>query len=236
MKASSKGSVRPVDNEITTPPTSNGKIQGQKQKSRISPYSLKHDKEHEFHNTAQNITNSKDLVFKNTLRKGSNEHGKSVKTRGRISCSSVMKELGCSKALEITDKSSSPPPLPPPSHLVSSDTMGITNTSHNPEIKVGKIKLAQSGRNKQQVCSKKNYRNYTRWDLRENTEEPQFSTTSVLQNETCCMEQRNNEMSLPYDSEFCCDDDKFHFVENDCLKDALVVSMTSKKMPCHYLK
>ena len=100
--------------------------------------------------------------------------------------------------------------------------MGITSISHNPKIKDGNIKLAPNGRNPQQIGSRQNYRNHNRKKLRENMNDCHFSAASVLGTELYFMEQPNSKISLPYDNEFCCDDEKFTFIENDCLVDPLV--------------
>lgn len=218
LKINVKGNKRSVENEHTPNQIASSKLQGQKQKCSRYNYNLKYDKEHEVHNTLHNISSS-DPSTKTLLKK---VNGKPFKPRFPTPPLTGTKCSDNLKGHKILNKSSSPPPLPAPCAFISSDSVNMENTLVEDEDTVCiKTKTLKNEKSKQQLRPIKSL-TYKSRDLGKSAKSFKISSQDSLQNEVIPVRQRNNGISLPYDNEFCCDDDKFHLIEKDCFKEELV--------------
>ena len=211
LKINVKGSKRPINNEQANHQATSGTLKGQNQKWCRSNYGLNSDK---VNNSAQSISNY-EVEKKTQLKK---DNGKTVKLRCQTPTSAGAKGLDKSKVHKNLHKSPSPPPLPAPSDFIASDSINVEHICKEEDTNATIIEKLKNKIGKHKFRSIKSPANkWTKSD--KEMRNVNASSEKGLTTNEIAMVQANIGISLPYDNEFCCDDDNFYLIEKDQIKE-----------------
>ena len=217
MKLTSKVYKRPFDNLSPTQQLSCPKFQGQKPISPRKNSNLKYEKEHDPSSTLHNVTNS-DTTTKSKFKKGIPKESTSKSSNQPLY---GIKYQDNPKVNIVPVKSPSPPPLPAPSNFISSSSIQTKNKQDVEGIHCDKANKPSTEKNKQYLRSSKTSATKSR-EFGKPEQYNKVSTRKCNPKEDIPVRQRKSKISLPYDNEFCCDDDKFHLLGKDCRREAEV--------------
>ena len=216
MKITSKVLRHPADNESSGIPPTSPKLQTRKQKtSKVNPIQ-KYQKEiiscPLVENDVLNDTSHPNVPTRRNPKKDTSKDIK-LKHENRSPFTNRLKSNA------VFSKSPSPPPLPPPNTFISPLPSNIAENARDRKHKnLMEDRKTQGAKDKQYLkpsrmavtknqLGKENASNKVKNTPKSPIAKSNDSTTS-----------HKSRIRLPYDTEFCCDDDKFHLLGLEAAK------------------
>ena len=206
MKITSKAYKRTLDHEPSSSQVhSSTKVQSQRQNMTRPNYNQRFEKSSTVH-----TSNDSAATTKTKLKKGPDKESKCKHPSPAIQRKDSLRE----KTLPI--KSPSPPPLPAPPMFISSHSKQAgKKADQHEDITFGKTHKLQSEKGKQDVRPIKGI-SFRNRDLGKIGQRIKASTQKYGFSKEKFSKPEKSKISLPYDNDFCCDDDKFHLIAKDC--------------------
>ena len=220
MKMISKVPRHPADKESYGIPTTSPKLQTRKPKtSKVNPIQQyqKENISYSFvENELLNNTSHHDVLTRRNPKVGSSNDSK-LKHENRAPFTT--KQQSRLKGNAVFAKSPSPPPLPPPNTAISPLSSNIEENARDRKHK----KLVEDRR--PQGAKDKQYLKPSKMALTKNQLGKENVSSKVKNTSRSPIAKGNdsttghkNKIRLPYDTEFCCDDDKFHLLGLEAAK------------------
>ena len=198
MKVTSKIHKHPADDESCGIPPTSPKLQSKKQKPAKLNQTQKYQKENGPVSASRNDVPTKFGPKGDTSK---DTQVATTKVRNRM------------KSNGVTTKSPSPPPLPPPTSFISPLSMKIETSvrdrKHTNFVEEGRV---QSTNGKQYLKPSIMAVNKNPQWKKNASSKSKAPLKSSLINNSASPTGRKSKIRLPYDNDFCCDDDKFHLL------------------------
>ena len=220
MKITSKVLRHPADNESSGIPTISPKLQTRKQKAlKVNPIQ-KYQKENTSCSFVENeIGNDTTHPELQTRRNPKKDTSKDIKPKHENRAPFTTKHQNRVKCNAVVTKSPSPPPLPPPNIFISPLSSNIEETARERKHKnLVEDRRPQGAKDKQHFKPSKMAVTKNQLGKENASSKVKASPKYPIAKGNDSTTGNKSKIRLPYDTEFCCDDDKFHLLGLEAVK------------------
>ena len=220
MKITSKVLRHPADNDASGIPPSSPKLQTRKQKTSKANPIQKYQKENIscsfVENESLNDTSHHDVPTRRNPKKDTSNN---IKLRHENRAPFTTKHQNRLKGNTVVTKSPSPPPLPPPNIFISPLSSNIEETARERKHKnLVEDRRPQGAKDKQHFKPSKMAVTKNQLGKENASSKVKASPKYPIAKGNDSTTGNKSKIRLPYDTEFCCDDDKFHLLGLEAVK------------------
>ena len=220
MKITSKVLRHPADTESTGIPPTSPKLQTRKSKTSKVNQIQKYQKENIscsfVENESLNETSRHDVPTRRSPKK---DTSKDIKLKHENRSLFTTKHQTRLKDNAVVTKSPSPPPLPPPNIFISPLSSNIEENGRDRKHKnLVDDRRPQGAKDKQYLKPSKMAVTKNQLGKENSSSKVKIPPKSATAKGKDLTTGHKKEIRLPYDTEFCCDDDKFHLLGLEAAK------------------